>query len=148
MMGGKRILAGFLAVCLLLAMLPAAALAEEPTPTELDLSKGNITLSETSVSGFDSGGNQVTEVNPDGYRIVQSDPDVSTGNGITIGAGQVSVTLAGVNIARRGDAIVLNADARATVVLEQGTENYAKSSWNAGVYVDAKASLELSGAGI
>ena len=66
----------------------------------MDLSKGNITLSETSVSGFDRDGNQGSEVNPDGYRIVQSNPDVSTGNGVTIGAGQVSVTLAGVNIAR------------------------------------------------
>ena len=50
-----------------------SALAESyGEQTELNISYGNITISDDSVSGYDSSGNTVTATDPDGYIITGS----------------------------------------------------------------------------
>ncbi|MGN0596178.1 MAG: hypothetical protein ACI4J1_02465, partial [Ruminiclostridium sp.] len=62
-------------------------------PTALDVSQGSITITDTSVSGYDGSGVEVTTVDPDGYIITGT----TTENTITV-SGTQNIVLNGVNI--------------------------------------------------
>ncbi|MCI2056645.1 MAG: S-layer homology domain-containing protein [Oscillibacter sp.] len=68
----KRVLSILLCICMALTLLPTAALAAPPDDalTKLDISKGAITITADTASGYDSTGTEVNANDPDGYIIV------------------------------------------------------------------------------
>lgn len=66
---GRRLLTMLFMLCMLFTSYIFSS-AQALDETVLDIGQGNITFSSNAVSGWTSGGSQVTEVNSDGYMIV------------------------------------------------------------------------------
>ena len=124
-------------------------LIENNQVIEFDIAKGAITLTDTTYTGYNSGGTKITgtHVSTNVYLISQSNPGTSTSNGITIENenNNYVIVLNGVNI-RRGShsnqytALSVNpiGTAEVHIILKDGTKNYLYSGRN-------RAGLEKEG---
>ena len=149
---GKRILAALLCVFMAAVLLPKTARAAGET--EMDVSKGNITIGPTAVIGMDSNGDPVnSNLNSNGYIITNSDPNVSTTHTISVSATTqlVKITLDGVNIDAPSDgqsALDMMVGTHVTLTLADGSMNkLSSSSLCAGIHVPMSATLIIRGSG-
>lgn len=106
-----------------------SALAEgDGLQTELDISQGSITISDGSVSGYDSSGTEVTTTDPDGYIITGTTEEYTV-----MVSGTQNITLNGVNIdvssINNTAAFKIEDDStgNVTITLADGSENTLKS---------------------
>ena len=95
----KKVLLSWLAVSLIVVSFPYSVRASEAR-TVLYLNYGDVVLSETSVAGFDENGNPVSEVNPCGYTVTQTDPNTPLDKSITVSSGTQDVEIKNINISR------------------------------------------------
>lgn len=125
--------------------------------TELDISKGNITLSASAVSGKAPDGTDVTTANSEGYIIIGTTVD----NRIIVESGAVNLALQGVDMQMQNAVPAILVKPGASLSLDISEDNtlvggvgYAAisvapaydASWN--YLVDDSASLTLTGDGI
>ncbi len=69
----RKMIAGILIFAMLFTFVPTAVLADTGnSPTELDVSKGNIVIDDGTLDAYDKDGNHITTANPNGYIITGS----------------------------------------------------------------------------
>ncbi|MCI5578584.1 MAG: hypothetical protein MR364_03670, partial [Oscillospiraceae bacterium] len=113
--------------------------------TVLDISRGSIEITDTSVSGYDSSGNNVTATDPDGYIITGS----TTSNTVTV-SGTQDITLQNATINLPEDSCVCAFDIvdGGDVTLTLEGVNIIKSGVEcAGIDVVEDEELEITGTG-
>ena len=112
--------------------------------TTLDIGRGNIVISADSVSGCDSSGNTVKEIDPDGYIITGS----TTSNTVTV-SGTQNITLQNATIDLsdgRFCAFDIGNGGNVTLTLE-GVNTIKSGKSCAGIDVIAGETLEITGTG-
>lgn len=118
--------------------------------TVLYLDYGDVTVNENGVSGYDVNGKLVTETNPCGYTVTQSNPSRSLDRGISVTAGEQNVEIKNVNILRAGEngsafCVLKTAKARLTLT---GENHLVSGTYRAGVEIAVKAELTIDGDGV
>ena len=113
--------------------------------TVLDISRGSIEITDTSVSGYDSSGNNVTATDSDGYIITGS----TTSNTVTV-SGTQNITLQNATIDLPEDSWVCAFDigdgGDVTLTLE-GVNTIKSGVECAGIDVVEGEKLEITGTG-
>ena len=145
----KKVLLSLLAVCFVFISFPYSVRASEAR-TVLYLNYGDVVLSETSVTGFDENGNPVSEVNPCGYTITQTDPNTPLDKSITVSSGTQDVEIKNINISRtveNGYAFCVLKDANASITLS-GENHLSSGLYRAGLDIAVTASVTIGGDGI
>ena len=135
-----------LTAAVMICLLPAAALAAQTT---LCIDKGDITIGDGTVSGYDAGGNLVTTPNPEGYLITQENGNTAvTDYYIVVTGGTHSITLQNVNIDRSGtvssSAFALSNNANVTLTLS-GVNRLTSGNYCAGLQVPAGTIITIQG---
>lgn len=135
-------LASLLAAAVITTMLPGTFLtarADENKKSTLDISKESIVIGASSISGKDSEGSEVNQVNSDGYIITGT----SATNTITVTGGSQDVTLSSVNIESNGGP-AFSISGGATVNLKlNGTNILTGGNDCAGLEVPENAALTI-----
>ena len=145
----KKVLLSLLAVSLIVVSFPYSVRASEAR-TVLYLNYGDVVLSETSVTGFDENGNPVSEVNPCGYTVTQTDPNTPLDKSITVSSGTQDVEIKNINISRtveNGYAFCVLKDANASITLS-GENHLSSGLYRAGLDIAVTASVTIGGDGI
>ncbi len=128
----KKKLAVLLITAMLFTLLPAGAFAAEEgnTVTELDITQGNITISETT----------------DKVSYIIKGDGKETSNSIVVTGGVQNITLDNVVINSGGSAFALQNNADVTLTL--AGNNTLQGGWaNAGIHVPAGTTLTIQGEG-
>ena len=142
----KRLLAMALALCMLLAMVPAVSAANVVV---LDLSKDDYRL---SVTGYWPGDAEEEIPFTGSYRIIQSDP-AATANYLLIASGEQKVTICGLNYEDDHPAIEIYAGASLDLTLDGASTLKAREKGAIELYADQNedglksSALRISGSG-
>lgn len=142
----KRLLAMALALCMLLAMVPAVSAANVVV---LDLSKDDYRL---SVTGYWPGDAEEEIPFTGSYRIIQSDP-AATANYLLIASGEQKVTICGLNYEDDPPAIEIYAGASLDLTLDGASTLKAREKGAIELYADQNedglksSALRISGSG-
>lgn len=136
--------------CILLSFclgLPSLAVTEEKTT--LYLNYGKITIGEYEISGYDINGQKITEPNPAGYIITQSNPKTALNKGIIITAANCEIELCNLNIKRTNEydcalAVQKGSEVTATIT---GENRLISGSSRAGFEITYDSKVTLKGDG-
>lgn len=144
----KKLCAIALSVCLVFLMLPLRTSASE-SRTVFYIDYGNVEIGESSVSGYDKSGKLVTEVNPCGYTVTQSNTNRRLDYGISVVSGTQDVEIKNLNIERVDEndsafCVINSAAAKLTVT---GENQLISGTYRAGVEIGLNASLTIEGDG-
>ena len=131
--------------------LTASAAGSDGVQTALDITYGNITIGDGTLSGYGADGIALTEADPDGYSITGT----TTAYTVTVNGGTHNITLDNVNIAPEAASPVsvasgaaLNLTLAGDNTLTGGKYEYGSESIGyAGIHVPTGASLSIGGTG-
>lgn len=145
----KKLCLIILSICVMLLPFPIATNATGGR-TVLYLDYGDVKIGDGTVSGYDADGKPVTEPNPCGYTVTQSNRLKALNKGITVDSGTHDIEIKNLNIARNSEndsafCILNSSSVRLTV---SGKNRLASGTYRAGVEISLKASLTIEGGGI
>ncbi|AYF40960.1 hypothetical protein CN246_04455 [Ethanoligenens harbinense] len=138
----KKCLMSILASAVAVTMLPGVLLpvwAEESGKTTLDISQESIVISGNAITGKDSSGHDITQVNSNGYVITGK----SMSNTVTVKNGTTDITLSNADIEASGGS-AFSIQGGATVDLElSGANTLTGGNDCAGLEVPESTSLTI-----
>ncbi len=126
----------FISLCLMFISCPFSAKAAE-NKTVFYLDYGDVTIGDSTVSGYDGSGNQITEVNTAGYIVTQKTIR-SLDHGIKITDGTQNVELLDLDIKR------LDENDYAVGVLDTATANITLSGENTLIPGTYRAGIDIA----
>ena len=136
--------------CIVLIMclyFPSSAAEEK---TVLYLNYGNIKISDNQISGYNKEGQKLTEPNPSGYIITQSNPKKAIDKGITVTSAHCAIELNNLNIERFSEyncAFTVQNTSEVTVTIT-GENHLVSGSSRAGFEIDIDSTATINGDGI
>ncbi len=138
-----------LSICVMLLPFPIATNATGGR-TVLYLDYGDVKIGDGTVSGYDADGKPVTEPNPCGYTVTQSNRLKALNKGITVDSGTHDIEIKNLNIARNSenDSAFCILDSSSVRLTVSGKNRLASGTYRAGVEISLKASLTIEGGGI
>lgn len=145
----KKAFAVFICCTVLLTCLCFSSSAVEEK-TVLYLNYGNITISDNAISGYDKDGKSVTQTNPMGYIITQSNPKSVLNKGITVNSAYCDIELVNLNINRFNEydcALAVQKTSDITITVS-GENHLVSGSSRAGLEVGLNAKVTINGDGV
>ena len=145
----KKLISSFLCVTLLFSVLIISS-AGQTARTVFYLDKGDVTIGDSAVSGYDENGSYITKTNENGYSVTQSDSSVAVEYSLTVTDGVQNIELKDLNIHRKGshDFAVCVLDGAGADFTVSGTNHITSGPYRAAVDVAQTAVVTIQGDGV